>query len=122
MLRVCHRCANPLTAHYGITYGTAIGAMLPSVIRFNGHSVDSLYADLVRERDTLNGEPASEVLTKRIAQLVQTAGLPTRLRDCEVSQSILPLLAEEAYQQWTARFNPRDVDDASILQIYQAAW
>jgi len=122
MLGVCHSCANPLTAHYGITHGTAIGAMLPSVIRFNGHSVDSLYADLVRERGTLNGEPASEVLAKRIAQLVQTAGLPTRLRDCEVSQSILPLLAEEANQQWTARFNPRDVDEASILQIYQAAW
>ena len=35
MLGVCHSCANPLTAHYGITHGVAIGVMLPHVIRFN---------------------------------------------------------------------------------------
>ena len=35
MLGVCHSCANPLTAHYGLTHGVAIGLMLPHVIRFN---------------------------------------------------------------------------------------
>src|SRR5262249_30878082 len=35
MLGVCHSCANPLTAHYGLTHGLAIGIMLPHVIRFN---------------------------------------------------------------------------------------
>src|SRR5688500_11231465 len=29
MLGVCHSCANPLTAHYGITHGLGIGIMLP---------------------------------------------------------------------------------------------
>src|SRR6185295_10640620 len=37
MLGVCHACANPLTAHYGVTHGLAIGIMLPHVIRFNAH-------------------------------------------------------------------------------------
>jgi len=39
-----------------------------------------------------------------------------------VSESILPLLSEEANQQWTARFNPRPVTDAELLTVYQAAW
>ena len=30
--------------------------------------------------------------------------------------------AEEANQQWTARFNPRPVTDADVLRLYQAAW
>src|SRR5919201_64522 len=47
MLGVCHACANPLTAHYGITHGLAIGIMLPHVIRFNARVVGELYADLV---------------------------------------------------------------------------
>jgi alcohol dehydrogenase len=39
-----------------------------------------------------------------------------------VSRSILPLLAEEAYPQWTARFNPRPVTEADLLRLYEEAW
>jgi alcohol dehydrogenase class IV len=39
-----------------------------------------------------------------------------------VSNTILQVLAEEANQQWTARFNPRPVTEADILKMYQAAW
>jgi alcohol dehydrogenase len=49
------------------------------------------------------------------------AGLPTSLSECGVSGGILPLLAEEAAQQWTARFNPRPVTDADLLSLYEAA-
>ena len=69
-----------------------------------------------------DGEPASEVLARRIAKMVKAAGLPTTLRECGVSDTILPLLSEEANQQWTARFNPRPVTEADILQIYRSAW
>jgi len=125
MLGVCHSCANPLTAHYGITHGVAIGVMLPHVIRFNGSEVGHLYAELLGEtgcRKGTNGQPPAEVLAARVAELVAAAGLPRSLRECGVSQTILPLLAEEANQQWTARFNPRPVTEADILEIYQAAW
>lgn len=113
MLGVCHSCANPLTAHYSITHGIAIGMMLPHVIRFNAAVAGEQYA-------TLFG--SAERLAERVAQLVRAAGLPTRLRDCGVSESILPLLSDEANQQWTARFNPRPVTDREILGLYQAAW
>lgn len=118
MLGVCHSCANPLTAHYGITHGVAIALMLPHVIRFNAPVAELLYAELVPD----DGEPASEALAQRVAELAQVAGLPGSLKECGVSESILPLLAEEANQQWTARFNPRPVAEADILRIYQAAW
>ena len=62
MLGVCHSCANPLTAHYGITHGVAIGVMLPHVIRFNAPAAGHLYAELVGERGLANGEPAGEML------------------------------------------------------------
>jgi alcohol dehydrogenase len=69
-----------------------------------------------------NGEPASEVLAKRITQLVAATGQPTRLRDCEVAESILHLLADEANEQWTARFNPRPVTEVELHQVYASAW
>jgi alcohol dehydrogenase len=52
---------------------------------------------------------------------MKAAGLPTTLRDCGVSPTILPLLAEEANQQWTARFNPRPVAEADLAGLYEAA-
>src|SRR5579883_379999 len=117
MLGVCHSCANPLTAHYGITHGVAIGLLLPHVVRFNGPAAGEAYAELVAETASLNGEPPAETLAKRMAEMGRAAGLPASLRECGVSESILPLLAHEANQQWTARFNPRPVTEADIETI-----
>ena len=122
MLGICHSCANPLSAHYGITHGTAIGVLLPHVIRFNAPSAEHLYAELAAQSHPLNGIPASEILARRIAELVGIAEQPTRLRDCGVSDSILPLLALEASEQWTAKFNPRPVTEVDLLEVYRAAW
>ena len=113
MLGVCHSCANPLTAHYGITHGVAIGVMLPHVIRFNAPAAAPLYAHLF-------GSP--DALAARVEHLLSAAGLPKSLKECGVSETILHLLAEEAAEQWTARFNPRPVTEADILALYRAAW
>jgi alcohol dehydrogenase len=123
MLGACHACANPLTAHYGLTHGIAIGIMLPHVIRFNASAVGGLYADLVQEVGLLNGDrtAAGEILAERITSLMGATGLPTTLSACEISREILPVLAEEANQQWTARFNPRPVTQADLLHLYEAA-
>jgi alcohol dehydrogenase len=123
MLGVCHACANPLTAHYGIAHGLAIGIMLPHVIRFNAKVVADLYGELVAEVGLQNGhvERAAEMLAQRVTHLMRLAELPTTLTECGISRGILPVLSDEASQQWTARFNPRPVTDVEILHLYEAA-
>jgi alcohol dehydrogenase len=123
MLGVCHSLANPLTAHYGLTHGVAIAILLPHVIRFNNAAVGSLYADLAHEVGLVNGDElaAGEVLAQRVTHLMQLAGVPTTLSAAGVSGGIFPVLAEEAAQQWTARFNPRPVTEYDLEQLYQAA-
>src|SRR5437764_14536495 len=56
MLGAAHALANPLTAHYGITHGVAIGLVLPHVVRFNAAAVGPLYADLAHESGLVNGD------------------------------------------------------------------
>src|SRR5207248_1073858 len=116
MLGACHACANPLTAHYGVTHGVAIGVLLPHVIRFNAPAVGPLYAELTATNGSANGDAAfaAEELARRLTELLRVAGLPQTLHECGVSETILPLLAEEANQQWTARFNPRPVTEADL--------
>ena len=124
MLGACHACANPLTAHYGLTHGIAIGILLPHVLRFNAEAVGGLYGDLAHDVGLINGDSmaAGEVLARRIADFMRTADLPSRLSECGVSPGILPVLAEEAAQQWTGRYNPRPVSEADLLQLYEAAF
>lgn len=110
MLGAAHSCANPLTAHYGVVHGTAVGAMLPHVVRYNAAAVGDAY-------DELDGR-----LADRIVELRAAAGLPGNLRDCGVEADRLPLLAEEASRQWTAQFNPRPVTAADLLELYRAAY
>ncbi len=123
MLGVCHACANPLTAHYGITHGLAISIMLPHVLAFNSPAVSALYGDLAVEAGLANGTPdaGGQILAQRLHAFSRLAELPTRLTSCGVSSGILPVLAEEASRQWTARFNPRPVTEVDILALYKSA-
>src|SRR5262245_15865293 len=82
MLGVCHSCANPLTAHYGVTHGVAIGVLLPHVIRFNAPAVGHLYAELIEESGLANGRPAADALADRVAELTAAADLPQSLKEC----------------------------------------
>jgi alcohol dehydrogenase len=124
MLGCCHALANPLTAHYGTTHGVAIGVLLPHVVRFNTAAVGGLYGDLAHDAGLANGDTsaAGEALARRLTHFLEVAGLPTGLSALGVSRGILPVLAEEAAQQWTARFNPRPVTDADLHRLYEAAF
>ncbi len=122
MLGAAHACANPLTAHFDVTHGVAVGLMLPHVVRFNGDSVAPLYTELAVAA-SLNG-PApndTERLSKRLADLRTHAGLPGSLRECAVDANALAGLAADAAGQWTAQHNPRTVDATDLQRLYEAA-
>jgi alcohol dehydrogenase len=112
MLGCAHSCANPLTAHYGITHGIAVGVMLPHVIRFNAPAVGDAYAELAG---------GAEELASAVERHLTAAAVPTRLGEHGISPGILPILAHEAAEQWTARFNPRAVTEADLLDLYRRA-
>lgn len=124
MLGATHALANPLTAHYGITHGLAVGLMLPHVIRFNATSVGNLYGVLASDAKicTADNPRAGEILADRVAELANLSGLPTSLAQCGVECRSLPQLAEDAAKQWTGSFNPRPVDESSLLELYEAAF
>ncbi len=116
MLGAAHAAANPLTAHYHIVHGEAVGMMLPSVMRFNAANAaaTALYAEL---------EPGRAAgLEAKLDGLLNLAGLPRSLADCGVPPSAIPRLAAEAAKQWTARFNPRTVTEDDFTRLYEAAF
>ena len=123
MLGATHALANPLSAHFGMTHGVAIAVMLPHVIRFNAETVSDLYAELATDAGLCSfGDPkAGEILAARIVELAALVDLPTNLSACGVTQKMIPVMAAEAAAQWTAKFNPRPVDAASLQELYECA-
>jgi alcohol dehydrogenase len=127
MLGAVHSAANPLTAHYGIAHGQAVGMMLPYVVQFNGRDATALkaYAELASAPEIAcvsDGlHTALEQLILHLDNLLALAGFPSSLAECGVKEADLPVLAEEAAGQWTARFNPRPMSREDFLQLYRVA-
>ena len=125
MLGATHACANPLTAHYGTAHGAVIAMLLPSVVRWNGAVVAARYAELLK-LSTANARSGvldpTERLAQRLEQLTMAGGLHSSLRAAGVRQPDLSMLAREAAEQWTGRFNPRPFDLAGALEVYQCAF
>jgi alcohol dehydrogenase len=127
MLGAAHAAANPLTAHFGVAHGQAVGLMLPHVVRFNARNAEvaHAYADLASAAQlSASGEAlatAADHLAGRLESLLDQAGLPRTLDHCRVSSNDVPRLAEEAARQWTAQFNPRAVTAMDFQHLYLAA-
>jgi alcohol dehydrogenase len=113
MLGIAHSCANPLTAHFGIVHGQAVGTMLPHVVAFNRRDAASaaIYASLAGEGD----------LVARVRFHLERCAMDAPLLVLGVDEAMLPTLATEAAAQWTAQFNPVPVTSSLLEEVYRAA-
>jgi len=125
MLGAAHAAANPLTAHFGIAHGHAVGLMLPHVVRFNADdtAAAAIYSELARAAGlAAAGKNLVDALVGRLQELLPLAGLPGSLEACRVERAAIPMLAEDAARQWTAGFNPRPPSAADFVALYERAW
>lgn len=117
MLGAAHSAANPLTSHYGIVHGIAIGLVLPAVVRFNAPRVGAEY-DKLTNAEGANGE----ALAVSLEEFVKLSGLPQCLSDCKVKKEDIEKLALDASGQWTAQFNPVKVTSENFQELYLSAF
>ena len=123
MLGAAHGAANPLTAHYKVTHGQAVGLMLPHIIRFNGKVAHTQYAELAAVAGLSTDAPECS-LADWISTLLKQTGLYQPLGDwigTHPETNAIERLAQEASTQWTSSFNPRPCTSADFLELYQRA-
>ena len=123
MLGAAHAAANPLTARFGVAHGAAVALMIPHVIDYNAVVAESEYAELLSAAGVPMepSEPASASLRRRLEHWAQMAGLPRTLSSFGICDHDIAMLAAEAAEQWTAKFNPRPIDAAGFQTLYRAA-
>jgi alcohol dehydrogenase len=128
MLGAAHAAANPLTAHFDIVHGEAVGLMLPLVIRFNAEEPDARlgYAHLASAPEIAcvsDGLPSAvDALIARLEFLLNEAGIARSLADLNADPNLVSILAKEAASQWTASFNPRPIGPADFVRLYEQAF
>lgn len=124
MLGAAHAAANPLTAHFGVIHGQAVGLMLPHVVRFNAEDPASrlIYHRLAVEGGLVGPDAppaeAVEAIVGRLGAVLRAASMPVSVRDTGVDETALDQLAAEAAGQWTARVNPREIAAADFRALY----
>jgi len=117
MLGAAHASANPLTAFYDVTHGHAVALTLPHVIRFN--KGDAMAKEIYEEYERWIPGNGSD-LSEWFEGLVQRAGL-VGLSELEVAEADVSKLSEAATQQWTGKFNPREVGQTEFESLYRMA-
>jgi alcohol dehydrogenase len=128
MLGAAHAAANPLTAHFGVVHGTAVGIMLPQVVRFNSRdpvarvAYDVLMASAPDNTEWAGPGDDESPLAARLKFLLERAGLPRGLGEAGVKREKIHQMAAEAAAQWTASFNPVAAAAADFIKLYEAAF
>lgn len=145
-----HALAYPLGGNYHIPHGLSNSLVLPHVLRFNAPAAESMYRELLpivlgdgaargsaatqsppamqvpaaaQSPASTQSSSAAEQLAVHCLALADELGLPTRLRELDIPQADLPKLARESMlQQRLLMNNPRLVNEADALALYQQAY
>jgi alcohol dehydrogenase len=64
----------------------------------------------------------AERAVEAVRELIADIGLPTRLRDAGVNESLIPALAKNAMVDLNWMTNPRAIDEAAMAALYRQAY
>ena len=122
-----HALAYPLGGHYHLPHGLTNALVLPHVLRFNLPACEVQYQELAvaafPQLAVQAPDNRAEAFIEQLTVLSNRCGLPQRLRDVGVERSAIPVLAADAIKQTRLLVNnPRRLQEADVLAIYQAAW
>ncbi|MGB4315929.1 MAG: iron-containing alcohol dehydrogenase [Planktomarina temperata] len=122
-----HALAYPIGGHYKVPHGLSNALVLPHVLRFNAQVAPQAYAALLPhvfpDLPAMSVAEAALQFAESMADLSRACGLEQGLRDMGIAREALPILARDAMNQTRLLVNnPRPVDQAAALKIYEAAW
>jgi alcohol dehydrogenase len=123
---------NTATAHhvgalYNVPHGTANAILLPYTMRFNLDACAARQALIAQAMslDTtgMSPEAAGLAAAEAVAALCRTLDLPARLRDVDVPEEGLALIAEATLHDRGLATNPKPIADVHpILHVLHQAW
>jgi 4-hydroxybutyrate dehydrogenase len=113
-LGATHSLAHPLSSEFGMHHGTTNAVLLPAVLEYNASASGERFADLSRQ---FGSDPI-----ERVRNLNSICGIAPRLRDYNIPEDALEMLAGKAIEDGCHLLNPRPCTREDLLQLYRASW
>jgi maleylacetate reductase len=119
-----HGLCHVLGGSAGVPHGIANSIILPHAIRFNADATAPQLLPAAKELGIqVNGINSMAAMAQKITDLIHQMNLPQRLRETNVKESDLPLLAQLAFQNRTVQNNPKQITDVNqIEKLLRDAW
>jgi alcohol dehydrogenase class IV len=122
-LGLAHGVAAALGVQAGVPHGLACAVMLPIALRVNAEVARADLAHLSRTilgRSDSTDEAAAMSLVEHVTSLAEQIGIPRRLSALGVKREQIPDLVRGSHGN-SLSGNPRDVSDAELTEILEAA-
>ena len=124
---LAHGICRTISTRTTVPYSTAHAIVLPHALRYNRSSVGDRIALAGRAIGAAyRSEPDDEAAIKTasaLERLIRALGLPGRLRDAGIEESLLLPLSEAALANACMATNPKPIDNAGqILSVLRAAY
>lgn len=122
-----HALAYPIGGHFKVPHGLSNALVLPHVLRFNAVTAPKPYAEIAPyvfpEMAGMGTQEAAAAFAEEMQALSVRCGLQQGLREVGIGRDDLPMMARDAMNQTRLLVNnPREVDEAAALGIYEAAF
>lgn len=109
-----------------IPHGEAIAAYTTAVMEYNREAVPGRYAEVAEAMGVdvarLSEDEAAAESVAAVEELLDSVDLPSSLRELDIAEEDLPLIAESATKTIEIHDNPRDADADDLLDIARDAY
>ncbi|WP_243374235.1 iron-containing alcohol dehydrogenase [Geotalea sp. SG265] len=120
-----HSMAHQLGGFYNLPHGVCNAILLPAVSQFNLIACPKRFADIaVALGENITGLSVTEAAEKAIAairKLSASIGIPAGLKELNVKEADLKIMAENAKKDACQLTNPRKATLEQVIEIYKAA-
>ncbi|HEV8272945.1 MAG TPA: iron-containing alcohol dehydrogenase [Chitinophagaceae bacterium] len=121
-----HALSYPLGSMFHLAHGLSNALLLPYVMEYNIPAATRKYADVAialgceRQADDRSTACAG---VRKIKELIKACGIPATLKEVNVPESAIPLIAADAMKiQRLLKNNPRLIEEKDAIEIYKAAY
>jgi len=120
-----HSMAHQLGGFYNLPHGVCNAILLPTVSAYNMIAAPERFADIaVALGENVTGLSVTEAAEKAIARIISLSasiGIPVGLKQLNVKEEDLKLMAENAKKDACQMTNPRTATLDQVIEMYKAA-
>ena len=120
---LAHAMSHPLSAHYNISHGLAVGLLTPPTMEFNLEAVPHKYKKIAHimgvKVEGMNEREAALKSVEKVKELMKILKLPSGLQEVGIKEEDIPVLVKDTLKMGALSTNPRPVKEEDLINLFR---